>query len=64
MYALGNAQRIVGDADNPHLGKSTLEGAAVIDKNGWRIWVDHHITGERVYENGRERAHRADQAAT
>lgn len=58
MYALGNTDRVVGDAGNPQARKSALEGAAVIDKNGWRVWVEHHTTGKRLYESERERAHR------
>ncbi|WP_432263348.1 hypothetical protein [Cupriavidus sp. TMH.W2] len=58
MYAVGNTGWIVGDASNPQQRKSALEGASVIDKNGWRVWVEHHKTGERLYESEREKAHR------
>lgn len=58
MYALGNTGRIVGDAGNPHARRSALEGAAVVDKNGWRVWVEHHETGKRIFESAREQAHR------
>ncbi|MBN3776947.1 hypothetical protein G3O06_05100 [Burkholderia sp. Ac-20345] len=63
MYALGNTGRIVGDSDNPQARKTALEGAAVVDKNGWRVWVEHHQTGERLYENDPEKAHRAATVA-
>ncbi|MGA3979019.1 hypothetical protein ACI2UK_24490 [Ralstonia nicotianae] len=63
MYALGNTDRIVGDADNPHARRTALEGAAVIDKTGWCVWVEHHKTGERLYEREREKAHREAAAA-
>jgi len=58
MYALGNTDRVVGDAGNPQARRSALEGAAVIDKNGWRVWVEHHETGKRIFESEREKAHR------
>ena len=57
-YALGNTARIVGDSGNPQSRKSALEGAAVIDKNGWRVWVEHHKTGKRIHEGAREIEHR------
>ena len=58
MYALGNTARVVGDAGNPQSRKSALEGAAVIEKNGWRVWVEHHVTGKRLYEGECEKVHR------
>ncbi|AZG12044.1 MULTISPECIES: hypothetical protein [Cupriavidus] len=58
MYMLGNTARIVGDAGNPQARKSALHVAAVIDKNGWRVWVEHHKTGKRLFESEREKTHR------
>lgn len=58
MYALGNTARIMGDAGNPHSRKSALEGAAVIEKNGWRVWVEHHSNAKRIFESAREIEHR------
>ena len=58
MYALGNTERIMGDAENPQSRKSALEGAAVIEKNGWRVWVEHHTTAKRIHEGTYEIAHR------
>lgn len=58
MYALGNTDRIVGDSENPQSRKSALEGAAVIEKNGWRVWVEHQSTGKRILESAREIEHR------
>jgi len=63
MYALGNTEQVVGDASNPQERKSALEGATVIDKNGWRVWVEHHTTSARLYENEREKAHRTAVSA-
>lgn len=58
MYALGNTKRIVGDAGNPQTRKSALEGAAVIEKNGWRVWVEHQSSAKRIFESGGEIEHR------
>ncbi|MFK4705929.1 hypothetical protein ABIC83_002768 [Roseateles asaccharophilus] len=58
MYALGSTARVVGDADNPQSRASALKGASVIEKNGWRVWVEHHKTGKRIHESALEIAHR------
>lgn len=64
MYALGNTRKVVGDSDNPQSRRSALEGAATIDKNGWRVWIEHHKTGGRIFERDREKAHRESAAAS
>ncbi|WP_338927459.1 hypothetical protein IHE33_13490 (plasmid) [Mycetohabitans endofungorum] len=38
--------------------RTRLQSACVIDKNGWRVWIEHHKTGERLYDSEREKAHR------
>lgn len=58
MYAMGNTGRIIGDAGNPQSRKSALEGAAVIDKNGWRVWIEHQTSAKRIFESAREIEHR------
>jgi hypothetical protein len=58
IYAIGNTERIVGDANNPQTRKKALEGAATIEKNGWRVWVEHATTNARIFESEREKAHR------
>lgn len=58
MYVLGNTKKVVGDSKNPQSRKTALEGSAVINKNGWRVWIEHHKTGNRLYENEREKAER------
>lgn len=63
MYEAGNTGQIYGDAGNPQARKSALDGAATIDKNGWRVWVEHHKTGARLFESEREKAHRKDSTA-
>ncbi|HDR8983194.1 hypothetical protein QZM46_07590 [Burkholderia vietnamiensis] len=58
IYVLGNTDRVMSDADNPQARASALDGAATIDKNGWRVWVEHHRTSERIFESEREKLHR------
>lgn len=58
MFALGNTGRIMGEAGNPQNRKSALAGAAVIGKNGWRVWVEHHTSAKRIFESAREVEHR------
>lgn len=57
MYTLGTTARITGDSANPQTRRNALEGAAVIERNGWRVWVEHHTTGKRIYESVAEKAH-------
>lgn len=54
MYAMGNTARVVGDGANPQSRRSALEGAAVIDKNGWRVWIEHQSSAKRIFESARE----------
>lgn len=63
MYAVGNTGKIVGDSDNPQVRKLALNGAAIIEKNGWRVWVEHVNTGERLFESEREKLHRESATA-
>lgn len=63
MYALGNTEKIVGDSENPQTRKRALEGAETITTNGWRVWVEHHVTGNRLYENPKEKLHQANKVA-
>ena len=62
-YALGNTERIVNDASNPQSKQSALDGAQVVNRNGWRVWVEHNETGERIFESQREKDHKAATAA-
>lgn len=58
MYAMGNSDRVVGDGANPQSRKSALEGAAVIEKNGWRVWIEHQSSAKRIFESELEIDHR------
>ncbi|MBG0881935.1 hypothetical protein H0X90_34610 [Burkholderia sp. 9775_39] len=61
-YALGNTSRIVGDASNPQARTSAIKGAEKIAGNGWRVWVEHHKTGERIFESQSEKAYRETES--
>lgn len=54
MYRMGAGGRVIGAADNPVTRKVAADGAAVITKNGWRAWIEHHKSGEIVYQNPAE----------
>ncbi len=51
MYRLGNTTRVMGDSGNPQTRKSALEGAAVVEKNGWPVWVEHYRTAKKIFES-------------
>jgi len=54
MYRMGTTGRVISSADNPVTRKVALEGAAVVTKNGWRVWVEHHTSGKILYRNPAE----------
>ncbi|WP_137917147.1 hypothetical protein [Hydrogenophaga sp. 2FB] len=60
MYAVGNTGRIFGDAGNPQVRASALDGAETVSKNGWRVWVEHHSSGKRIFESQAEKDHVAE----
>lgn len=51
VYRLGNTDHIAHNTANPQTHASAMEGAAKIAANGWHVWVEHHTTGERVYDS-------------
>ncbi len=57
MYRIGTVGKVTSAADNPVTRKAALEGAAVVTKNGWRVWVEHHTSGKILYQNPAEVAH-------
>lgn len=63
MYVLGNTSRVVGDAANPQDRTGALSGAEHVSKNGWRVWVEHHESGRRIFESDAEKQHKAASAA-
>ena len=35
-----------------------LAGAAKVAENGWRVWVEHAVTGKRIFESDVESAYK------
>ena len=62
MYVLGNTGRVTGDAANPQEKVGALSGAEHVSTNGWRVWVEHHKTGKRLFESDAEKEHMAASA--
>lgn len=61
-YIVGNPEVstwLAEDASNPQSRASALEGAEKIAANGWRVWVEHHKDGDRIYESPAEVDHKA-----
>lgn len=51
-YELGTTSQVSEDAENPQSRKSALAGAKTIaEKNGWKVWVEHHKTGIRIFDS-------------
>lgn len=53
-YFLGKTTRVFRDAESPMSREKALEGAQTIAANGWRVWVEHARTGERIFESDAE----------
>ncbi len=65
IYVVGNPAmftRVRTDDAGPGRRGEVLEAAAKVAANGWRVWVEHAVTGERIFESDAEKAHK--QAAT
>ncbi|THJ46773.1 hypothetical protein E9536_39730 [Burkholderia sp. LS-044] len=61
-YVAGNPEmftKVIHAADNPRTRAVALEDAEKVANNGGRGWVEHHRTGERIFESEREKLHRA-----
>lgn len=43
--------KVIDDGSNPLTREEAQEGFEKISKNGWRVWVEHHKTGVRIFEN-------------
>lgn len=61
MCEAGRTGRVIGDAENPQRRASALQCAATIERNGWRVWVEHHQTGKRIFQSELEVAHQKAQ---
>lgn len=62
QYEVGKTGRVVTDASGAMTRAKALQGAKVIEKNGWRGWVAHHQTQERIFETEQEIAHQREKA--
>lgn len=66
MYVAGNPamfSRVTSCTENPMPRADAIAGAEKIAKNGWRVWVEHHQTGRRIFESVPEQQHKASQEA-
>jgi hypothetical protein len=62
-YVAGNPalnSRITACADNPMTRATALEAAEKVAANGWRAWVEHEHTFERIFESPAETNHQAE----
>lgn len=66
-YVAGNPAiftRVHTDASGPGRRGEVLEAAEKVAANGWRAWVEHALTGERIFESEVEKVYKqAHQAA-
>lgn len=67
-YVVGNPamfSKVTTDASGPYRRADALEGAKHVAENGggWRVWVEHATTGERIFESAAEINHKAVSAA-
>ncbi|GGZ00644.1 hypothetical protein GCM10007388_37690 [Pseudoduganella plicata] len=66
-YVVGNpetSKRTTTYADGPGRRREILEAAAKVAANGWRVWVEHAVTGERIFESDVEKAYNRPATAT
>ena len=60
-YIAGNPEmftKVRNNASNPMKRSEALAAAEKIGNNQWRVWVEHHETGKRIYESDVEIAYR------
>ena len=53
----GLFEMVTTDPDSPMPRRDALEKVGVIDKKGWRGWVEHMATGKRAAETAAEKEH-------
>jgi hypothetical protein len=54
QYQIGMTFRVSSHADNPQTRRIATEVAKKIAKdNGWKVWVEHAKTGERIFDKPR-----------
>lgn len=62
MYVVGNPamfSRVTANADNPLSRADAMAVAEKVAGNGWRVWVEHHASQERIFESQAEKDHKA-----
>lgn len=62
-YVAGNPamfSRVRTDAGGPHRRAEALAAAEQVAGNGWRVWIEHHETGKRIFESEAERQFKRD----
>lgn len=60
-YVAGNPAmftRVTNGASGPGRRGDVLEAAEKVAANGWRAWVEHSVTGERIFESDAENAYK------
>lgn len=65
-YVAGNPAmftRVLTDGSGPGRRGEVLKDAEKVASNGWRAWVEHAATGERVFESHVEKAYQQAQQA-
>jgi hypothetical protein len=61
-YVVGNPKmfsRVTTDDSSPGRRSEVLADAAKVAANGWRVWVEHAVTGERIFESDAEKTHKS-----
>lgn len=59
-FVAGNPEvfnRVRTNPASPMLRSKALEAAQHLADKGWRVWVEHHDTQERIFESEVEKAH-------
>lgn len=54
MYVAGNPdifKKVRSDAGNPLKRSDALTAASKVAEHGWRVWVEHKETGQRIFES-------------
>ena len=66
-YVAGNPAmftRVRTDDSGPGRRGEVLEAAEKVAANGWRVWVEHAATGERIFESEVEKAYKQAHQAS
>ncbi|WP_298150863.1 hypothetical protein [Flavobacterium sp.] len=67
-YVAGNPEMFSKEttaAGSPMKRSAALSGAQTIESQGggWRVWVEHAETGQRIFESAAEKNHFEDREA-